>query len=65
MSARVARAANRSLSTFEPDDLAADLRSLGFRRLEDVLGDQLNARYFADRADGLRVGNIGRMMWAS
>jgi methyltransferase (TIGR00027 family) len=65
MSARVARAGEPFISTFEPDDLAADLRSLGFRRLEDVSGDQLNARYFADRADGLRVGNIGRMMWAS
>jgi len=62
---RVARAGEPFISTFEPEELAADLRSLGFRRLEDVPGDDLNARYFAGRTDGLRVGNVGRMMWAS
>jgi O-methyltransferase involved in polyketide biosynthesis len=64
LSARVARAGEPFISTFEPDELAGDLRSLGFRQLEDVSGEQLNARYCAGRADGLRVGNVGRMMWA-
>jgi methyltransferase (TIGR00027 family) len=65
MSARVARAGEPFVSAFEPGELAADLHSLGFRDLEDVSGEQLNDRYFAGRADRLRVGNIGRMMWAS
>ena len=44
---------------FEPEPLARDLAALGFGRIEDLGGDAINARYFADRADRLAVGGIG------
>ncbi len=62
--ARVAAAGEPFQSTFEPDALAHDLRSFGFARVEDASPEQLNARYLADRADGLRLGGMGHMMWA-
>jgi O-methyltransferase involved in polyketide biosynthesis len=51
-------------SSFAPDELARDLRSMGFTDLEDHTPEALNARYFANRADGLRVGWLGNVMWA-
>ncbi len=61
---RVAAAGEPWRTTFVPERLAADLRALGFTTIEDAGQDALNARYFADRADGLRVGSLGHMMWA-
>lgn len=50
---------------FRPVELAETMRRLGFDVLEDVGRDELNARYLAGRADGLRLrGGIGRMMRA-
>jgi methyltransferase (TIGR00027 family) len=65
MAARVDRAGEPWLTTFEPSALAAKLWALGFTATEDAGGDELNARYFAGRTDGLRVGSLARMMWAS
>ncbi len=65
MAARVDRAGEPWRTTFAPAALAAKLRALGFTATEDAGGDELNARYFAARADGLRVGSLARMMWAS
>jgi methyltransferase (TIGR00027 family) len=61
---RVAAAGEPWRTTFVPEALAADLRALGFTTIEDAGQDALNARYFADRADGLRVGSLAHMMWA-
>lgn len=49
---------------FEPRELALELRALGFRQLDDLRPEQLNARFFSNRADGLRVGGVGRVMSA-
>jgi len=47
---------------FDPAKLADGLRRLGFARVEDLDGAAINARYFAGRADGLRVGSgIGHL----
>jgi methyltransferase (TIGR00027 family) len=47
-----------------PSDLAQELSGMGFRHLEDMTGDLLNQKYFADRADGLRVGSLYHVMKA-
>ncbi len=50
---------------FRRAELAAIMRQSGFGELEDAGADELNARYLANRADGLRLrGGIGRMMRA-
>jgi methyltransferase (TIGR00027 family) len=61
---RVAAAGEPWKSFFDPRELAAELRALGFRQLEDLGPDELNARFFRERADGLRVGGLGRLMSA-
>jgi methyltransferase (TIGR00027 family) len=50
---------------FRTAELTATMRRLGFTDLEDVGSDDLNARYLAGRADGLKLrGGIGRLMRA-
>jgi hypothetical protein len=45
--------------------LQEELKGLGFRRTEFLDREQLNARYFKDRTDGLRVrGGLGHLMGA-
>jgi len=61
---RAAAAGEPWLTTFSPDALAERLGRLGFARVEDAGGDELNARYFAGREDGLRVGGMARLVWA-
>lgn len=60
----VAAAGEPWKSFFEPRELAGELRSLGFRQLEDLGPGELNARFFSRRADALRVGGLGRVMSA-
>lgn len=43
------------LSLFEPSDLAARVRDLGFTQVWDVGPEEADARYCAGRTDGLRV----------
>lgn len=48
---------------FDPAELAADLRRLGFTHIEDLDKNAINARYFANRKDKLRVGGgLGRLI---
>lgn len=47
---------------FDPDELAGELRALGFGHIHDLGPDQLNARFFSDRTDQLGVGGLGRVM---
>lgn len=61
---RVAAAGEPWRSFFDPPGLARELRGLGFRQLEDLGPAELNARFFSDRADGLRVAGIGRVLSA-
>ncbi len=50
---------------FRPVELAATMRRFGFHEIEDVGSGDLNARYLAGRADGLKLrGGIGRLMRA-
>jgi methyltransferase (TIGR00027 family) len=59
---RLAAAGEPLHTFFEPAELIRDLREMGFGHVEDVGPEELNARYFKDRADGLRVGSLAHMM---
>lgn len=43
------------VSSFSPTEILAMAREAGFRAVTHVSGDELNERYFAGRADGLRI----------
>jgi methyltransferase (TIGR00027 family) len=62
---RVAMGGEPWLTYFEPTTLAAELRAIGFTRLEDLGPDEIYARYFKNRTDGLRVNGLGRLAKAS
>jgi methyltransferase (TIGR00027 family) len=47
---------------FEPAELKKDLLAMGFGHVEDIGPAQINARYFDDRTDGLRVGSLAHIM---
>jgi methyltransferase (TIGR00027 family) len=51
-------------SFFEPGLLTRDLRAMGFGYVEDKGPEEINARYFKDRKDGLRVGSLSHVMIA-
>ena len=55
LAARVASVGEPFRLFFRPEDLEASLRSAGFDDIETLGRDEINARYFADRSDGLRV----------
>jgi len=44
--------------------LDKDLRAMGFREVEDLGQADINAKYFKDRTDGLRVGSLAHVMHA-
>jgi methyltransferase (TIGR00027 family) len=63
MMQRVAAAGEPFVTFFEPDALKARLLGLGFHGIEDLGADEINARYFGNRSDKLRVmGRLGRLM---
>src|SRR5271170_5092175 len=63
LSRRVAAAGEPFRTFFDPRELADRMQRIGFRSVEDMGSDEINARYFKNRADGLRVGGkIGRLM---
>jgi methyltransferase (TIGR00027 family) len=65
MSHRVAKAGEPFQLFFDPQELAAKLTALGFRQVEDLGIEEINARYFRDRSDDFRVrGGIGRLISA-
>jgi methyltransferase (TIGR00027 family) len=61
---RVAAAGEPWQSFFDPARLEGDLLAMGFREVEDLGPDDINARYFADRTDGLKVGSLSHVMIA-
>ncbi len=61
---RVASAGEPWQACFDPGLLAEELRAVGFRYVEDNGPEQINARYFKDRKDGLRVGGLSHVMCA-
>jgi len=61
MVSRVAMIGEPWKTFFTPEDLLRLLRGLGFREVEDLGADEINARYFAGRPDRLRVGGAGHI----
>jgi methyltransferase (TIGR00027 family) len=62
---RIAAAAGEPWQTFfDRSTLTDELKALGFECVEDVGPEEINARLFADRADGLRVAGFGRLITA-
>jgi len=47
---------------FAPSTLQGELLAMGFRHVEDEGSGELNARYFRNRSDGLRVGGRAHIM---
>jgi methyltransferase (TIGR00027 family) len=65
LSTRVAAAGEHFQTFFDPTGLAESLRKMGFGSIEDKDTNAINARYFEDRADGLRVsGRLGHLVSA-
>lgn len=55
IAARVAAAGEPFQLFFQPEDLEASLHAAGFDHVETLGREEINARYFADRSDGLHV----------
>jgi methyltransferase (TIGR00027 family) len=65
LSARVARAGEPFQLFLDPAELHVRLGKMGFRELEDLGRDAMNARYFAGRTDKFRVkGNLAHLLYA-
>jgi methyltransferase (TIGR00027 family) len=65
LAARVAAAGEPFQTFFDPAVLHERLTALGFRSIADLGSDEMNARYFANRVDGLIVvGFLGRVLTA-
>jgi len=50
---------------FSPSSLVSDLRGIGFNLVKDVGPEEMDARYFKDRSDQLRVGKLAHVMDAT
>jgi methyltransferase (TIGR00027 family) len=61
---RVAEIGEPLRSFFKPDELARELRTLGFSFVEDADTDRLNALYLSDRNDGLALGGAAHIIRA-
>jgi O-methyltransferase involved in polyketide biosynthesis len=61
---KAAAAGEPWLSAFDPTQLQAQLLEAGFSSADSTTPDELNARYFARRKDGLRTGGGLRIMCA-
>lgn len=61
---RVAAAGEPWVSSFEPDELLKTLSASGFSDVQDLGPDQLNAEYFSNRPDGMRVGSLAHIIRA-
>ena len=56
LSHRVAAAGEPFRTFFDPRALAERMTRMGFRSVESLDAEEINARYFRERADGLHVG---------
>ena len=61
---RVAAGGEPWQSFFAPQALGGELATLGFRHIEDLGAAELNARFFRNRSDRLRVAGPARVMSA-
>jgi O-methyltransferase involved in polyketide biosynthesis len=65
LSRRVARAGEPFRLFFTASELDHFLEELGFRHIEQLDAKKINALYFSNRSDGLRVsGGVGRITGA-
>jgi len=65
LAARVAAIGEPFLSSYVPEELAQELRAMGFTGIEDLDPPATNARYFQNRADGFEVrGKGGHLLCA-
>jgi methyltransferase (TIGR00027 family) len=62
VSRRVASAGEPWQAYFDPELLARNLRDMGFGYVEDLGPEEINARYFKNRKDGLQVGSLSHIM---
>lgn len=62
---RVAAAGEPFQLFFTPQTMEAELHRAGFEHMEQLDHEQLNERYFRDRADGLRLSAVGLGMLAA
>jgi methyltransferase (TIGR00027 family) len=62
MANRLAAAGEPLHTFFDPAELMNDLRAMGFGHVEDIGPEELNAKYFKDRTDGLRVESLAHIM---
>jgi methyltransferase (TIGR00027 family) len=61
---RVASAGEPFRNSYDPSVLTKDLIDMGFTDVRDLGPDEINARYFTGRTDGLSVGGFARLMSA-
>lgn len=59
---RVASAGEPFQTFFDPSSLRSSLRAMGFVQIEDIEPEEMNTRYFRERTDKLRVGNLANVM---
>ncbi len=59
---RVASAGEPWQAFFDPEVLARDLQVMGFGYAVDSGPEEINAKYFKDRKDQLRVGSLSHLM---
>jgi methyltransferase (TIGR00027 family) len=65
LAGRVAAAGEPFVGFFSPEELAQGLRALGYHHIQDFGREEIEARYFTDRQDGLRIGRkLARLMCA-
>jgi len=49
---------------FDPQQLAIELKDIGFAHVKDFDPENINSRFFSDRTDKLKVGSFGHLMKA-
>lgn len=65
LAARVEAAGEPFRTRLQPADVRDRLTSIGFKAVTDLDSRELNRRYFAGRADGLRLGGSGHVVIAA
>ncbi len=61
---RVAVLGEPFVGFFDSKELVRELGKMGFAHIESLGSREINARYFSQRTDGLRVGGAGRLVRA-
>jgi len=62
---RVAAAGEPFRGFFAPEELARELQAMGYATIEDLDGEEINRRYFANRGDALVVGSTAHLLCAT